>query len=45
MSMETYEKSMLMNDIYQKTDEGEQSIAEGKVMDGFKSLKYTREKL
>jgi len=44
MSMETYEKSMLMNDIYQKIDEGEQSIAEGKVMDGFKSLKDTREK-
>lgn len=44
MSMETYEKTMLMNDIYRKLDAGEQSIAKGEVMDGFKSLRNTREK-
>lgn len=35
MSMETYEKTMLMNDIYRKLDAAEQSIANGKVVDGF----------
>ena len=44
MSMETYEKTMLINDIYRKLDEAEQSIANGKVMDGFESLRKTREK-
>ncbi|MEW6623008.1 MAG: type II toxin-antitoxin system Phd/YefM family antitoxin [Bacillota bacterium] len=44
MSMETYEKTMLMNDIYRKLDEAEQSIAKGEVMDGFESLRKTREK-
>ena len=44
MSMETYEKIMLMNDIYKKLDEAEQSIAKDKVMDGFESLSKTREK-
>lgn len=44
MSMETYEKNMLMNDIYRKLDEAEKSITKGEVMDGFESLRNTREK-
>ncbi|MCO5385669.1 MAG: type II toxin-antitoxin system Phd/YefM family antitoxin [Desulfosporosinus sp.] len=44
MSMETYEKTMLMNDIYRKIDAAEQSITKGEVMDGFESLRNTREK-
>ncbi len=44
MSMETYEKTMLMNDIYRKLDAAEQSVAKGEVMDGFKSLRKTKEK-
>ncbi len=44
MSMETYEKIMLMNDIYRKIDAAEKSIDKGEVMDGFESLRKTREK-
>lgn len=44
MSMETYEKTMLINDVYRKLDAAEQSILEDKVMDGFESLRKTREK-
>ena len=44
MSMETYEKAMFMNDVYRKLDEAEQSVANGKTVDGFESLKGTREK-
>ena len=44
MSMETYEKTMLMNDIYRKLDAAEQSIANGKVVDGFESIRKIREK-
>ncbi len=44
MSMETYEKTMLMNDIYRKVDEAEQSIRKGEVIDGLESLRETREK-
>ncbi len=44
MSMETYEKIMLMNDIYRKLNEAEKSIGKGEVTDGFESLKKTREK-
>jgi PHD/YefM family antitoxin component YafN of YafNO toxin-antitoxin module len=44
MSMETYEKTMLMNDIYRKLDVAEQSIINGKVVDGFESLRSIREK-
>lgn len=44
MSLETYEKNMLMNDIYRKLDEAEQSIAKGEVMDGLESLRKTRGK-
>jgi prevent-host-death family protein len=44
MSMETYEKSMFQNDVYHKLEEGERSIREGDVQDGFASLKAIREK-
>ena len=44
MSMDTYEKTMLMNDIYRKVDEAEQSVRKGNVTDGFKSLRKMREK-
>ncbi len=43
MSMETYERTMFLNDLYRKL-EGEHSIQEGKVSDGFASLKAIREK-
>ena len=44
MSMETYEKTMFLNDVYRKLEEGEQSIQSGDVMDGFDSLETIREK-
>lgn len=44
MSMETYEKTMFMNDVYRKLDEAERSFRKGEVRDGFESLKVTREK-
>lgn len=44
MSMETYEKTMLLNDLYHKIAEGEASILSGSVRDGFDSLKAIREK-
>ena len=43
MSMETYEKTMFLNDIYHKLEEGERSIQSNDVMDGFDSLKAIRE--
>ena len=43
-SMETYEKTMFLNDVYRKLEEGESSIRSGNVMDGFDSLKTIREK-
>ena len=44
MSMETYEKTMLLSVVYRKLEEGERSIRSGDVMDGFDSLKAIREK-
>jgi prevent-host-death family protein len=44
MSMEAYEKAMYMNDIYNKLQAAEKSVADGNVMDGFESLKNIREK-
>ncbi len=44
MSMETYEKSMVHNGIYHKLEEGERSIQEGDVKDGFDSLNEIRQK-
>ena len=44
MSMDTYEKTMLMNDIYRKVHEAEQSVRKGDLEDGFESLRKTRNK-
>lgn len=44
MSMETYEQTMLMNNIYRKLDEAEKSIASGNVIDAVDALKQIREK-
>lgn len=44
MSIETYEKKMYMNDIYNKLKEAEQSITDGKTADGFEALKSIRKK-
>ncbi len=44
MSIETYEKKLLLNDLYLKLNEAEQSISIGKIKDGFEGLKKTREK-
>ena len=44
MSIETYEKKMYMNDIYNKLKEAEQSITDGKTADGFETLKSIRKK-
>ena len=44
MSMETYEKRMFMNDVYSKVAQAEESVLKGEVIDGFKSLRRTREK-
>lgn len=44
MSMETYEQTMLMNNIYKKLDEAEQSIASGDVIDAKDAIKQIREK-
>ena len=44
MSMETYEKTMFLNDIYRKLEDGEQSIRSGNAINGFDSLRIIREK-
>jgi len=44
MSMGTYEKMMFVNEVYNKLDQAEESICKGEVVDGFESLKGTREK-
>jgi PHD/YefM family antitoxin component YafN of YafNO toxin-antitoxin module len=44
MSMETYEKTIFLSDIYRKLEEGEQSIRVGNTRDGFNSLQAIREK-
>ena len=44
MSVETYEKTMLLNDVYHKLAEGESSIRSGDVIDGFDSIKTIRKK-
>ena len=44
MSMDTYIKTMLLNDMYRKLDEGERSILSGEVMSGFDSVQLIREK-
>lgn len=44
MSMETYKKKLFMNDVYEKLIEAEEQIKEGKVLDGYESLKNLRKK-
>jgi PHD/YefM family antitoxin component YafN of YafNO toxin-antitoxin module len=44
MSMETYERTMLLNDIYHKLEDGESSIKAGNSLDGFGSLNTIRQK-
>lgn len=44
MSMETYESTMLLNDVYSKLDEAEKSIQKDEVIDGYESLQTTRAK-
>lgn len=44
MSMETYERTMFLNDVYRKLEQGEASIRSGNVIEGFDSLKVIREK-
>lgn len=44
MSMETYEKTMFMNDVYKKLEDAEKSVASGDVQEALESLKSIREK-
>jgi PHD/YefM family antitoxin component YafN of YafNO toxin-antitoxin module len=44
MSIETYEKNMLLADLYQKLADSEAQIADGKVLDADVSLKRVRAK-
>ena len=44
MSMETYERSMFLSDVYQKLEQGEKSIEAGDTMDAFDSLREVRQK-
>ena len=43
MSMETYERTMLANDIYRKLEQGERSIEGGRTIDAFESLREVRQ--
>jgi PHD/YefM family antitoxin component YafN of YafNO toxin-antitoxin module len=44
MSMETYKKKLFVNDVYEKLIEADEQIKEGKVLDGYESLKELRKK-
>ena len=44
MSMETYEKTMFMNDVYKKLEDAEKSVVSGDVQEALESLKSIREK-
>ena len=44
MSIETYEKTMFMNDVYKQLEDAEKSVANGDVQDALESLKSIREK-
>ena len=39
MSVETYERTMFISDVYRKLEEGEKSIRLGDVIDAFDSLR------
>ena len=43
MSMEAYEKTLYMNDIYQKLQSAEFSVENGNVKDGFDALNNIKE--
>ena len=42
MSMETFEKTMFMQDVYKKVAAAEKSVKEGKTSDAFKALDTIR---
>ena len=44
MSMEMYEKLMLIHDVYSKLDEAEEQVRQGKTLDADEDLKKLREK-
>ena len=44
MSMETYEKNMLLQDVFTKLDIAERDIAEGRTKDALESLRALRQK-
>ncbi len=44
MSMETYERNLLLQDVFAKLEAAEQDIAEGRVKDARESLKALRQK-
>lgn len=44
MSMETYEKSLLLQDVFAKLDKAEQDIAESRTKDAREALRSLRQK-
>lgn len=44
MSMESYEKTMYVNSVYEKLTKAEESVANGNVTDAIESIKNIREK-
>ena len=44
MSMESYEKTVYVNSVYEKLTKAEESVANGNVTDAIKSVKSIREK-
>jgi prevent-host-death family protein len=44
MSIETYEKTMFMNNVYKKLEVAESEVAEGKTKDGFEVINDLRSK-
>ena len=44
MSMETYERTLFLNDVYRKLEEGERDIAEGRTVDAWESIRALRQK-
>ena len=44
MSMEVYERTMFLNDLYRKLEEAELSLEKNKVTDAFESIKEIKDK-
>lgn len=44
MSMEVYEKTMFLNDVYRKLEEAELSLEKNKVVDAFEAIKEIKDK-